>query len=339
LQTEATSPFQTEECALQQQDSSAKDGSRRGVGSPPSCLVCGGTRLAKIHRTPDQVLLCCDGCRLVFGWPVFSREALLEYNAISFRGEGFPETTGYFDRSLVGLDGSSLLRQYRRGLEQISRVVPSGRLLDVGCGVPMFLDLARSAGYAAQGIDSVPEIARIAREDFGLVVHTAPFGRCGLEKDSFDVITMWDFLEHLPDPMGALILSRELLRPGGVLFVSVPNHRSVLHGVAALLGKLPYRRTLEMVDKLYHFSHVCIWSPRAIETALARAGFSPLARGLEGPDLSRYRLPAPVRAGLTAIDVVGRISGLRSRLWILARTADGPSMDRPGFPTGVRSTG
>ena len=56
LQTEATSPFQTEESVLQQQDSSAKDG-----GNPAtSCLVCGGTRLARIHRTPDQVLARTD---------------------------------------------------------------------------------------------------------------------------------------------------------------------------------------------------------------------------------------------------------------------------------------
>jgi SAM-dependent methyltransferase len=203
----------------------------------------------------------------------------------------------------------------------------------------MFLELARTAGYTVQGIDPVPEVSRIARDDFGLVVETAPFDRCGLEKASFDVITMWDSLEHLPDPMGALMLSRELLRPGGVLFVSVPNYRSVLHGVAALLGKLPYRRTREMVDKLYHFSHVCIWSPRAIETALTAARFSPLARGLDGPDLNRYRLGPHIRAGLTAIDVVGRITGLRSRLWILARTAASPSMDPRGSPPGVRSSG
>lgn len=335
MQTEATSSFRTRESALPQ-ESSAKDGSKREVLQEPSCLVCGRTRLTRVHRTPHQVLLRCDHCRLVFGWPVFSREVLLEYNAIAFRGEGFPETAGYFDRSLVGLDGSSLLRQYRRGLEQISRVVPSGRLLDVGCGVPIFLDLARSAGYTVQGIDSVPEIARIARDDFDLLVDTAPFDRCGLEGASFDVITMWDFLEHLPDPVDALMRSQRLLRPGGVLFVSVPNHRSVLHGVAAWLGKLPYRRSLEMVDKLYHFSHVCVWSPRSIETALTAAGFSPLARGLDGPDLSRYRIPPHIRAGLTAVDVVGRLTGLRSRLWILARTA---GSDRPGFPPEVRSTG
>jgi SAM-dependent methyltransferase len=205
--------------------------------------------------------------------------------------------------------------------------------------VPIFLALARSAGYTVQGIDSVPEVSRIARDDFGIVVENAPFDRVRLEKASFDVLTMWDFLEHLPDPMGALTRSQQLLRPGGVLFVSVPNHRSVLHGVATLLGKLPYRRTLEMVDKLYHFSHVCIWSPRSIETALTAARFSPLGRGLDGPDLSRYRIPPHIRAGLTAADVVGRITGLRSRLWILARTAAGPSIDRTGSPPGVRSTG
>jgi 2-polyprenyl-3-methyl-5-hydroxy-6-metoxy-1,4-benzoquinol methylase len=256
---------------------------------------------------------------VVFGWPVFSREHLLDYNTLAFRGEGIPETRGYFDRSRVGLRGGSLLRQYGRGLEQIARVVPSGSLLDVGCGIPLFLDLARSAGYDVQGVDSVPEVARIARDDFGIPVRAAPFDRCGLSNGSFDVITMWDFLEHVPDPMAALRQSRRLLRGGGVLFVSAPNYRSALHGIATMLAKLRLRRVLPMVDKLYHFSHVSIWSPKAIELALGRARFSPLARGLDGPDLDRYRLGRTLRVGLTAIDLVGRATGLRSRLWILAR--------------------
>lgn len=281
--------------------------------SNPSCLVCGGSRLARFHHTPDQELVRCRECGFVFGWPVFSRESLLEYNETAFRGESLPETAGYFDRSEAGLE------QYRRGLMQIGRVVPSGRLLDVGCGVPLFLDLARSAGYEAQGLDPVPEVARIARNDFGLQVETAPFDRTTLPNASFDVVTMWDFLEHAPDPLAALGRARQLLRSGGVLFVSVPNHRSVLHGVAFLLAKLRLRPIRERVDKLYHFSHVCVWSPRAIEAALERRRFSPLARGVDGPDLDRYRLSPAIRAGLTAIDVAGRITGLRSRLWILAR--------------------
>jgi SAM-dependent methyltransferase len=297
-------------------------GASTGTSALPSCLVCGRTRPRKIYRTPHQELLRCENCTLVFGWPVFSRESLLDDASVSFRGEGFPETANYFDRGRVGRSGSALQRKYRRGLEQISLLVPSGRLLDVGCGVPIFLDLARSAGYDVEGIDPVPEVARMAREDFGLPVRTAPFDRCRLEEASFDVITMWDSLEHLPDPLAALDRSHQLLRPGGVLFVSVPNYRSALHAVAALLAKLPHPSIRERLDKIYHFSHVCIWTPRAIEAALGRARFSPLSRGFDSPDLTRYRLGATVRAGLTLIDFVGRLTGLRSRLWILASRVD-----------------
>jgi hypothetical protein len=101
LQTEATSPFPREERELQQRVSSGESASSRGVGSMPSCLVCGGMRLSRLHRTPHQVLHRCKDCRLVFGWPVFSREALLEYNAIRFAARDSFETAGYFDRPRV----------------------------------------------------------------------------------------------------------------------------------------------------------------------------------------------------------------------------------------------
>lgn len=254
----------------------------------------------------------------MFGWPVFSRETLLAYAETTFRGEGFPETAEFFDRRRAGSADSAMVRQYRYGLERIARAVPTGRLLDVGCGEPLFLDLAQSAGYAVEGVDTVPDAAAIARDEFGIHVHTTPFDRCELTEGSFDAITMWDFLEHVPDPIATLERARSLLSPGGVLFVSAPNYRSILHRVAGLATKLPLSPIRDAVDKLYHFSHVCVWSPHSIAVALSRAGFETLDQGLASPDLSRYRLDAAVHAGLTAIDWLARLTGRRSRLWVFA---------------------
>jgi 2-polyprenyl-3-methyl-5-hydroxy-6-metoxy-1,4-benzoquinol methylase len=277
------------------------------------CLVCGASSLKKLHRTENQDLLRCRECGLVFGWPVFARTSLLTYNELSFRGEGFPEMAEFFGRG-----SRAMIRQYQRGLKQIARVVPSGRLLDVGCGVPVFLDLARSAGYEVRGVDSVPEVSRIGQDEFGLRIENASFDQCGLDGASFDVITMWDFLEHVPDPMAALRLSRYLLRPGGVLFICLPNYRSVLHAVATLLAKVPTQPVRLSLEKLYHYSHVCVWSPRALEKALALSGFLLVRQGMESPVLNRYRLSLATRFGLTVIDVIARVTALRSRLWVVS---------------------
>jgi SAM-dependent methyltransferase len=185
--------------------------------------------------------------------------------------------------------------------------------------VPVFLDLARSRGYAVLGVDAVPEVAAVARRDFGIEVLSADFDRCELPNGTLlDVVTMWDFLEHVPDPLATLARARRWLRPGGVLFVSAPNYRSLLHKVAGVVARVPHPAVEDAMDKLYHFSHVSVWSPRAIETALTSTGFTPLAHGFSSPDLNRYRLGPTVRASLTAIDWVSRLTGLRSRLWVLA---------------------
>lgn len=168
----------------------------------------------------------------------------------------------------------------------------------------------------------MPEAARIAVEDFQLTIRCGIFGPSMFEKSSFDVITMWDFLEHVPHPMRVLHASRQLVRPGGVLFVCVPNHRSILYGVASLLAKLPLVDVRRQVNKLYHFSHVCLWTPRSLSLALAQAGFRLRDCGTESPDLKRYRLSPMVSAGLRAIDLASRATGLRSRLWMLARVGD-----------------
>lgn len=250
---------------------------------------------------------------------MFPRESLLEFAETSFRGEGIPETAHFFDRGRIDRDRGGQLQQYRRGLQQIARVVPSGTLLDAGCGVPVFLDLARSRGYTVLGVDAVPEVASVARRDFGIEVLSGDFDRCALPNGTLlDVVTMWDFLEHVPDPMATLARARRWLRPGGVLFVSAPNYRSVLHKVAGMVARVPHPAVEDAMDKLYHFSHVSVWSPGAIEAALTRAGFVPVARGFSSPDLDRYELKPSVRAGLTAIDWIARLVGLRSRLWVLA---------------------
>lgn len=287
------------------------------VPEAPSCPVCGAPECRPVHTTPDQALLRCRGCTVVYGWPIFAEQDLLEYTEAAYRGEGVEETAGLFDRCRAGSVEGPLHREYRRALGAIRRRAPGPRLLDVGCGIGTFLHLARETGFTVDGIDPMAEACRIARDDFGLGIRQGTFRREAFGEERYDVITLWDFLEHVPDPLEALTLARSLLVDAGVIFICVPNHRSILYDVASALSRVPSGAVRAQVDKLYHFSHVTLWTPRALAVALGRAGFTAREHGTEGPDLGRYRLSLPVRAALEAVDLAGRLTGRRSRLWML----------------------
>ncbi len=119
-----------------------------------------------------------------------------------------------------------------RLLDLIAAHVPSGRLLDVGCGHGLLLDEARTRGYETLGLELSREAARYARDTLKLDVRELPLesfneGRNGDSPGEFDAIVLADVLEHLDDPVGAIDACARLLRPGGVVCIVTPDPSSV----------------------------------------------------------------------------------------------------------------
>ena len=97
------------------------------------------------------------------------------------------------------------------------------RLLDVGCGVGDYLDRMRRLGWNALGVERSPRAASVARSHFGTPVIEAEFPRVDLPRQTFDLVTAWQVLEHLDRPRQALARIAELLAPGGRLMLTAPN--------------------------------------------------------------------------------------------------------------------
>ena len=109
-------------------------------------------------------------------------------------------------------------------LELVARHVPSGRLLDVGCGHGLLLDEARRMGYDVLGLELSRAAAGHARDVLGLPVSEQPveaFAAAASER--FDAIVLADVIEHLEDPVAALDACASLLAEGGVLCVITPD--------------------------------------------------------------------------------------------------------------------
>jgi 2-polyprenyl-3-methyl-5-hydroxy-6-metoxy-1,4-benzoquinol methylase len=152
-------------------------------------------------------------------------------------------------------------------LEKLKK--PPGRLLDVGAYTGIFVEVAGNHGWDAWGIEpSRWALAQARARGLQMIEGTLDSG--GLPDASFDVVTMWDVIEHVSDPLSVLEQAHRLLGPGGIVVVHTMNLDSLF---ARLLGgKWPW--LMEM--------HIYYFSRRTLRAMLEKAGFAVLEIQTQG---------------------------------------------------------
>jgi SAM-dependent methyltransferase len=123
----------------------------------------------------------------------------------------------------------------RFGIEKRCRIINSlpgnnngGRLLDIGCSTGLFINLLRQTGtWEVRGIEPSEYAVKIARENYKLDVYNGSLSDANYPTAYFDVVTLWDVLEHLPDPSGTLEEISRITKPQGHLVIRVPNYDSL----------------------------------------------------------------------------------------------------------------
>jgi len=200
----------------------------------------------------DQLVRCLS-CGLVYVRPRLRWDLILEgYRKGSDEG---------FVSQVAGRE-----RTFRRCLERIERTaLPPGKtVLDVGAAGGSFLAEAKKRGYDVMGCEPSTWMCRFALDHYDLSLQSGTIFDMPLAKGSIDLLTLWDVLEHTPDPKAVLLRGHELLAPGGVLALSVPDYGSL---AARLLGRRwPFLLTVH----LYYFVK------STMKELLGRCGFETL---------------------------------------------------------------
>ena len=126
-------------------------------------------------------------------------------------------------------------RTFAGAVADIEKLLPGrGRLLDVGTAAGAFLAAARSREWQVEGCEPNRWLARWGSRRYGIPIGTGELFDQPFPPESFDVVTLWDVIEHTPDPARVLRTARRLVRPGGLVIVNYPDIGS---WIARALGR------------------------------------------------------------------------------------------------------
>lgn len=197
------------------------------VNSQDACVICGGVEYTtlypardRLHGIPGEFKLDeCVSCGLITVHPRLSRKDSEKY---------YP--SDYISFPLAIEDEKSWIRRVDRkyGLEKrcqaiIKRTNSPGRILDIGCATGIFLSGMKKHGWECYGIEPSGYAANYANKRFQINIFHGYLEESNFPAAFFDVITLWDVLEHLQDPVASLEHIHRLLKPGGMLVASLPN--------------------------------------------------------------------------------------------------------------------
>ena len=255
-----------------------------GQSSAITCSLCGSNRRGTLYKgltdrwfgSPGMWGFdICRGCNLVLLSPSPTAEQLNRAYAGYFTHQVPSKAVG---KSTNGGSKPWLVVRAKRAYRSAIRAVDlersemrsmytsdlaPGRLLDIGCGNGLFLKRMSDVGWFVQGVEPDPQSARLASETYGFEICTGTLQDAGFPSNQFDCITMSHVIEHLRDPLAVLAECRRILKPGGMLVITTPNHQCLGH---RLFG----RRWLGLDPP----RHLLLFSRKNLELIAHKAGFS-----------------------------------------------------------------
>jgi 2-polyprenyl-3-methyl-5-hydroxy-6-metoxy-1,4-benzoquinol methylase len=225
------------------------------------CDVCGHNSPKKIWVKNDYQLMRCGGCGLIYvANPPTSEQLEKLYSFDS----GYHKVLVKNETEIARHVGEA-----QSNLSTLSKCSKPAKVLDVGCSTGLFLIEAQSAGWAVTGLEYSADSARVAREQNHLNVKQGALQLGMFPPASFDVVTMWDVIEHLPSPNAALEVVLDVLKPGGIFVAKTPNANG-LYPVASLAvaNTVGFWGHAEPPGHLYQFSE------KTLSDLFVRKGFT-----------------------------------------------------------------
>jgi SAM-dependent methyltransferase len=225
----------------------------------PACDLCGSHSANHPivfwkHNTP---VVRCTSCGLFYSNPRWKTEFLFGYYDESYVQE--------YTRTIqeTATDPEKNLRRWVPFLAPLNAARDSNRLLDVGCATGEFMLAARAHGWDAYGVEPAASAAEVAKGNTGCDVHAGTLDTAPYPDGWFDVVTLWDVIEHVQSPTSYIADVARLVRPGGLLGITTPNIRC-----------LSYWALGAHWSAVGPNAHIFYFSPGTLKRLMRKSGFS-----------------------------------------------------------------
>ena len=196
----------------------------------------------------DQIVK-CNRCGLIYVNPRLKPKSIIK---------------GYSEGSNIRFISQAKGREitFEKSMRLIEKYVKTkGRLLDVGTAGGSFLAVAKRHGWQAEGIEPNKWLCKWGKKYYGINIRNGTLEKNPFGKKSFDLVTLWDVLEHVSDPSDTLNIINSLLKKNGKLVVNYPDIDS---GIAKLMGR---KWVFILTVHLYYFTQ------KTIKKLLEKCGF------------------------------------------------------------------
>lgn len=227
-----------------------------------NCLICNSNGLERIPGYEAAHLCQCKSCNFVFSQQIPSQQELIEH----YEGYGRNDY----------LSPLTILR-YNELLDEFEQYRNSGKLLDVGCGIGYFLEEAKKRGWEVYGTEYTDEAVEICSKK-GIQMNQGKLETSNYDVESFDIITSFEVLEHINNPVEELTNFNSLLRKGGLVYLTTPNFNSLLR-----------YRLKAAYNVICYPEHLSYYSPKTLKKVFSKSGFSVKKIKTTGISLTRLK--------------------------------------------------
>ena len=239
------------------------------------CKLCRQTS-RPLYRLHAETIYCCTGCDFHY------LDRLDDIPALQRNAQPLTKRARRYIESRA--DESSRLHPSRLSFLNQFIATTDVQLLDIGAGLGQFQRLAQQQGIKACGIEPSGPRRRYAAETFGLQLHGETIETSFWQdnyRDFFDVITLWDVIEHVNFPRETLELALNLLKPGGLLLLDTPSRDTFPYRLSQAAYRISGGKLSLFLPSFYSaapYGHKQIFTPAQLNALLAELGLDILCR-------------------------------------------------------------
>ena len=251
------------------------------------CNLCGSDNTNLLYTKDSFKIVICKNCGLVYINPRLDSKTLDQlYNKDNkdFDDQHFKTNINYYINTK-----KDDKKTFERRLNLIQKYKKQGKLLDIGCSIGTFLDIARKKGWDTFGIDLSKASIDYCTKELKLNVKQGKLEDIKFPSNSFDVVIMSDLLEHVPNPIATLKEANRILKKEGLLFITTPD-------IGSITAKLMRTRWVHLKPR----EHIYYFTPKTIERILSKTGF----KLIECKSLSRVRNLKTITDALKSYNVL-----------------------------------